>query len=204
VCNKTFRSEAAWDSHERSKKHIKEVERLKREMQDEEDELGLREAEAELQRDRVADQPEDSASEEDVEEDRNITPTRVSTEPVTATADDFDDEPRRKTKSEKNKRGQVHPVVADDVGIPLPSRKKGKKARRRNDLDLDFEDSGEASSGPTTNLELMEPEISTAAELARPELSKREKRRAKEAEKKAQDEAPKAIVSVFTGIISRS
>jgi len=33
ACRKTFRSEAAWDSHERSKKHMKEVEILKREMQ---------------------------------------------------------------------------------------------------------------------------------------------------------------------------
>jgi DnaJ family protein A protein 5 len=58
VCNKTFRSEAAWDSHERSKKvgvidihfgfltdqlnkHMKEVERLKWEMQVENEELEL-------------------------------------------------------------------------------------------------------------------------------------------------------------------
>src|SRR5579863_6260682 len=36
ACNKTFRSEAAWSSHERSKKHLRAVEQLKREMQDEE------------------------------------------------------------------------------------------------------------------------------------------------------------------------
>ncbi|KAF9024928.1 DnaJ-domain-containing protein [Hymenopellis radicata] len=41
VCGKFFRSEAAWDSHERSKKHLKEVERLRFEMQAEDDELGL-------------------------------------------------------------------------------------------------------------------------------------------------------------------
>ncbi|KAK0193607.1 hypothetical protein F5146DRAFT_1031419 [Armillaria mellea] len=41
VCGKSFRSEAAWDSHERSKKHLKEVERLRREMQEEDVELGL-------------------------------------------------------------------------------------------------------------------------------------------------------------------
>jgi DnaJ family protein A protein 5 len=43
ACGKSFRSEAAWDSHERSKKHMKEVERLKREMGVEDDELGLAE-----------------------------------------------------------------------------------------------------------------------------------------------------------------
>lgn len=41
ACSKSFRSEAAWDSHERSKKHLKEVQRLKREMEREEAELGL-------------------------------------------------------------------------------------------------------------------------------------------------------------------
>jgi len=40
ACGKTFRSEAAWDSHERSKRHMKEVEMLRREMEDEE-EFGL-------------------------------------------------------------------------------------------------------------------------------------------------------------------
>jgi DnaJ family protein A protein 5 len=41
ACKKTFRSDAAWNSHERSKKHIKEVERLKREMEQEDEELDL-------------------------------------------------------------------------------------------------------------------------------------------------------------------
>ena len=46
ACRKTFRSEAAWDSHERSKKHMKEVERLKREMQADDQDLDLNEDEA--------------------------------------------------------------------------------------------------------------------------------------------------------------
>jgi DnaJ family protein A protein 5 len=60
VCNKSFRSEAAWNSHERSRKHLREVERfihttpitvnvhtnyfssrLREEMQEEEEELQL-------------------------------------------------------------------------------------------------------------------------------------------------------------------
>ena len=39
ACNKRFLSEAAWSNHERSKKHKKEVERLKREMLEEDLEL---------------------------------------------------------------------------------------------------------------------------------------------------------------------
>ncbi|KAJ7726051.1 DnaJ-domain-containing protein [Mycena maculata] len=43
VCGKSFWSEAAWDSHERSKKHLREVERLKREMLEDDEEFGLAE-----------------------------------------------------------------------------------------------------------------------------------------------------------------
>jgi len=41
VCGKSFKSEAAWNSHERSKKHIKSVEALRRQMEEEGAELGL-------------------------------------------------------------------------------------------------------------------------------------------------------------------
>ena len=41
ACEKDFASQGAWDNHERSKKHLKNMEKLKREMQEEEFELGL-------------------------------------------------------------------------------------------------------------------------------------------------------------------
>ena len=41
ACGKSFKSEAAWNSHERSKKHIKNVETLRRHMEEEGMELGL-------------------------------------------------------------------------------------------------------------------------------------------------------------------
>ncbi|KAF8121833.1 DnaJ-domain-containing protein [Boletus edulis] len=41
ACGKSFKSEAAWDSHERSKKHMKELEKLKRQMMRENEEFGL-------------------------------------------------------------------------------------------------------------------------------------------------------------------
>jgi DnaJ homolog subfamily A member 5 len=40
VCNKTFKSEAQYDAHERSKKHIKLLKRLQRELRDEDDGFG--------------------------------------------------------------------------------------------------------------------------------------------------------------------
>jgi DnaJ family protein A protein 5 len=41
VCGKSFKSEAAWNSHERSKKHIRNVEVLRRQMEEEGTEFGL-------------------------------------------------------------------------------------------------------------------------------------------------------------------
>ncbi|KAG6909987.1 hypothetical protein DXG01_013987 [Tephrocybe rancida] len=41
ACRKTFRSEAAWDSHERSKKHLREVELLRQQMLEENEDLDL-------------------------------------------------------------------------------------------------------------------------------------------------------------------
>ncbi len=41
ACGKSFRSEAAWDSHERSKKHIQAIELLKEAMLEENEELDL-------------------------------------------------------------------------------------------------------------------------------------------------------------------
>lgn len=48
ACGKSFKSEAAWDSHERSKKHIKNVEVLRRHMEEEAIELGLSDLNDEL------------------------------------------------------------------------------------------------------------------------------------------------------------
>lgn len=45
ACGKSFRSEAAWDSHERSKKHLKAIEQLRREMEVDDEALELQEDE---------------------------------------------------------------------------------------------------------------------------------------------------------------
>ena len=54
---KTFRSEAAWNSHERSKKHMKAVERLRSEMEEDEKELELGEEAHEDHNDQDTDEP---------------------------------------------------------------------------------------------------------------------------------------------------
>ncbi|KAF8638701.1 hypothetical protein AX17_001996 [Amanita inopinata Kibby_2008] len=45
ACDKVFRSEAAWNNHEKSRKHVKAVEGLRREMREEHEALGLQGAE---------------------------------------------------------------------------------------------------------------------------------------------------------------
>lgn len=44
VCNKTFKSEKSFEAHERSKKHVKAVQYLRRQMKNEDMDLGLRDA----------------------------------------------------------------------------------------------------------------------------------------------------------------
>ncbi|CAA7265571.1 unnamed protein product [Cyclocybe aegerita] len=114
ACRKSFRSEAAWDSHERSKKHMKEVERLRRQMEQDDEELEL-------------DEPipsEDHSPSPDTNEagqvEKEATPPPLSPSPppsrpvpnVTADVDPdepglLEDEPiRRRTKRSKK---QQHP-----------------------------------------------------------------------------------------------
>ncbi|EQB53697.1 DnaJ domain-containing protein [Colletotrichum gloeosporioides Cg-14] len=44
VCNKTFKSEKSFEAHERSKKHLRAVQQLRRQMRDEDMDLNLRES----------------------------------------------------------------------------------------------------------------------------------------------------------------
>jgi hypothetical protein len=248
VCAKTFRSEAAWDSHERSKKHLREVERLRREMLLEEEALGLgaeeeEDGEGALEESGSEAEPEDAEPEPEVRAEvvEDAEPSKERSEedpepkddPPTATADDFEDEPRRKSKSSKkaqpppsavdeldpslpqsqddpptatvddiedeprrksksNKKAQPPPAAVEEPDFPLPSRKKGKKARRRDDFGLDL-DEDEAPVPGSDGAGAGESGTATPAE---PELSKKDKRRAKEAEKKARADAPTAVVRV--------
>jgi DnaJ family protein A protein 5 len=52
ACGKTFKSEAAWNSHERSRKHLKEVLRIQREMNADDQAIRFEETDGDLQKDR--------------------------------------------------------------------------------------------------------------------------------------------------------
>ncbi|KAM0789908.1 hypothetical protein ACM66B_006749 [Microbotryomycetes sp. NB124-2] len=110
ACNKGFRSGGAWENHERSRKHVKNVERLVREMQLEDESLGLGAA---------SEQPTASTSR--------------SHSPVLQTAADNEQAAQlaRDLEGVKLQSGE-RAAQEDDDGFATSSKKsRGKKAKRR-------------------------------------------------------------------------
>ncbi|KAG9074342.1 hypothetical protein FRC06_010764 [Ceratobasidium sp. 370] len=178
VCNKSFQSEAAWSSHERSKKHMKEVERLKKQMKAENVELGL---DTETQGDGVKSEelptPADgNASDEDP--DHQAPPTKMSKKQKKM---------MRKARSMAAKQAESEtqsPMEQKDVPLAedLAEQTQGlsvETANTQEDGDKELDDGDQESDGPAAT------------------PSKREKRRAREAAKKAREaETPVQICNV--------
>lgn len=190
VCNKTFRSEAAWDSHERSKKHLKEVERLQRQMLKEDEAFGLEgEAGEDLEPENAVDGEESAATDAKgtPEPPRSMTPSVRSQSEVPETPEENSELPTREVspesdqpKGKKQKKGS-----RSKKGTLEPMSKTERRAVRRNQqqfgLDGEVPELNGASEGQPE-----EAEGEAASQV--PELSKRDKRRAKQA-KKAEDAA---------------
>lgn len=214
ACGKTFRSEAAWDSHERSRKHLKAVEELKRQMREESEELGLGGD------DGSSDKEDGDTGSDEVVEEPQETPVLLEADDATsgsddeqATADSEDnaDVPRREAKKESKSVQPQSSALEDDEDArsgSKPKRKKGKqprtaspevttksqrRARTREEpsRELASSDASVANThiGDTEDGLVEEGEPGTAAPQRPPELSKREKRRAREAAKAARAEA---------------
>ncbi|KAH9933672.1 DnaJ-domain-containing protein [Epithele typhae] len=183
ACGKSFRTEAAWDSHERSKKHIKAVEALKREMELENDELEL-EAEAEAVPDGARDAAEEGPSPSpELESDIDHGGA------VSETAHDAPSEPPQGLDEETaTSANRVHDDKWAQTASPELSSRTARRARRRNrgSSEPAVEDPFEREQTPNGATEI------AAAQAA----SKREKRRAREAAKKAA-----SIVAVSTCIL---
>ncbi|KAG8908328.1 hypothetical protein FRB99_007254 [Tulasnella sp. 403] len=121
VCQKSFKSERAWTNHEQSRKHIKEVELLKRRMRKENQELGL----------------DDGDVEDDAAEDIGAAESVPASPPS-------DDHGLPRSQAQKSPAVGVDQSEGDpdtfDV-TPPPRKKRGKKARglhtatRREDED---------------------------------------------------------------------
>ncbi len=128
ACRKSFRSEAAWSSHERSKKHMKEVERLKREMLAEDEELALDEEEL-----------DESASFSEIEdEDHNS----GGESPSLGTVDSVLEEPRMVPMAEEIYPEQValpdeastqDPAMSLDENTDTPVNERGETVPTKRD-----------------------------------------------------------------------
>ncbi|KAH8994792.1 DnaJ-domain-containing protein [Lactarius akahatsu] len=174
ACNKTFRSEAAWNSHERSKKHLRTVEQLKREMQEEELELELGPDDGEFADSDAEDHEEvddDIGDEEPPMASPDRTPAPNKEEGSTEAKD-----PERRPGRQRRTPKKFHtpslepsptPSTEGDPELPRDNRETLELGEPHNDE----QDGGEAGTANPT----------------KGEMSKREKRRAREAAKKARE-----------------
>lgn len=116
ACRKIFRSEAAWDSHERSKKHMKEVERLKREMLEDEEELGLDRGpeyepeeppESPTEEINIMDTPRSPLLATETDSNVQAIPEVTPDPPPSETAEDDGEQPLNKEKKRKKKSSKT-------------------------------------------------------------------------------------------------
>jgi DnaJ homolog subfamily A member 5 len=157
VCNKTFKSSKQFDAHERSKKHVKAVKQLRREMLIEDDELDLDDIgqrPEEKEDDEIftpADEPDEPAVEES-EEPRSVTeespnnyePAVEESEETRSVTDESPnhDEPKAAISSpsaseedpdyiDREHIAEAPPAAADDDEIkPKLGKAKQKKAKK--------------------------------------------------------------------------
>ncbi|GLB40594.1 putative dnaJ molecular chaperone homology domain [Lyophyllum shimeji] len=213
ACRKTFRSEAAWDSHERSKKHLKEVELLRQQMMEDDEELDLGE---ELDGDEDASEHEEGESvgledspqlSEHAEPPRSPSPTpslAEATEPTetpppesgTATAeatDNEDDGPVLRKQRKKPKGNKAPPPPAE---VLTRTERRALRAGRSKALTpeellpditvtaIQNPEGNALVSHDTDNVDVgAEEEATGPPGVVGSELSKREKRRARQAKK---------------------
>ncbi|KAH9999223.1 DnaJ domain-containing protein [Russula compacta] len=191
ACNKTFRSEAAWNSHERSKKHLRAVGQLKREMQNEEVELDLGQDDDETADGGVkgGEDPEDQDTAEadatvDDSGDKEATPDREMPAPIPKKEEDaIEGEEfvlRLGTQQRTNQRVRT-PSPSLTPPVPKTSRKGQSSYDARNGGDDAVREDNDAGAASSTK---------------GGSLSKREKRRAREAVKKARDSEAKSGCAV--------
>lgn len=195
ACNKSFRSEAAWDSHERSKKHIKEVERLRQEMMEEGEILGLdEEKEAGIG---ITDVPSVSL--------RSPSPVNIqlpsppSDIPVSELVPEYDEDEQSLPRSKKGKKSRNTAKSNIESQEPLT---KTEKKKIQGVLEQ-FEDSSSSRCSPVgEKISTVDSEDHNGLESGdgsgRPEITKRDLRRARQAKKA---EAMKAEASIVGGHI---
>lgn len=188
ACGKTFRSEAAWDSHERSKKHIQAVEMLKQAMLDEDEELRL---DVELVNDtedtEAVDEPPDSPLE--ILTTADVAPEGEGEEGGAAQAEHNTHIPRKKKKGKKSRLPSPEPLSK------IARRTKGARPgviTEPQDADRGLPTEPVLVPAGDSPICQDDTETPTGQEqeptASQPEISKRDKRRAREAAKRAKEQ----------------
>ena len=222
ACNKTFRSEAAWNSHERSKKHLRAVELLKREMQDEEQELGLGQSSDDEEAADVDVKVHQSDTDQGtaganalVESTRDRDPPEATPDRGTSAATpkeegdasegkDFSSRPDKQQRSKKKARTpSPSALTPPDPKLSQEGRARGASPRQEADGDPNFSEENPNLAGSEGDV-VPEGGGGGAANSTKGEpLSKREKRRAREAAKKQRENEEKSVSAVsFFGLNS--
>jgi DnaJ family protein A protein 5 len=216
ACNKTFRSEAAWNGHERSKKHLRAVEQLKRDMQDEEQELELGQgygdelADADVkvhQSDDEVDQGTASAN-DIVDSSGDKDPPEATPDRGTSTATPKEDNTTiegkdlsssrlgtQQQRTDKKYRTPSPSLTPPPIpkSSPRESTTRGSSPRQQVGDDLKFSEENPGREDDDVPVE----EGGGAEDSTKGEsLSKREKRRAREAAKKAREGEAKSVSAV--------
>lgn len=198
ACGKSFRSEAAWDSHERSKKHLKAVEALKLQMQEEDEEFGLDDGD-ETGLPEEAGAPPKSGSDDEVRDTaepvggqggrKEVSPEDVLEDSVESKPNEHDveeeldvqlPEAERQQKSQSKKSSRA---PSPDL-LPKSQRRARKRDMSVSGSNLVPDLAGEAGLESSTPSPVPPLE---GAESEEHIPSKKEKRRAREAAKKAKD-----------------
>ncbi|KAH9838779.1 uncharacterized protein C8Q71DRAFT_752827 [Rhodofomes roseus] len=218
ACGKSFRSEAAWDSHERSRKHLKAVDELKRHMKEEGEELGL-DGDGEEQNDEslgnagedegtIEEPPETPAPQSDAEDAVN------EPEAHAADIDSGEDEEGSAARNANSSRAQsssdtVHGDGDGEGGAAQSTSKRKTKAKPPRapspevltKSQLKAKALSEQASVASSTVDALDPAAEVddvpqeSATTPTPQLSKRDKRRAREAAKATRADAAGAAVN---------
>lgn len=192
ACSKTFRSEAAWDSHERSKKHLQAVERLKREMAEENELLGLEAEGDDIGKDGLADQPQmptNPSLDETKSREGDDEGGQVKDEPSPTIQDGS--QPKKPARAKKKERAPSPEVV--------PRTEREAKTRPADTLH-------DSIAEKMPSLDLSDDYLKSSADgqqdiPTQPEMSKRDKRRAREAAKKAREAETGVKQVIYTSLV---
>lgn len=175
VCDKTFKSEAQFNAHEKSKKHIKLLKELKREMQKEGKDLDLKPKSQTVR-------PEENGAEEvsDAEHDVERTPRQAAKRSDPSGSEDEDVPPVETNGDTADKMSEDTDESESEDADYAP---RSKVTSRLADDDLD------EITTRATSVTLDDTPAVSGSDTSKPKLGKAKQKRAKKAAQKETSEA---------------